>query len=467
MTKIIMKNLKILLFSILFIVFYKSQAQQYSVVSDTGYNSIYDLKPYCIADDGSIYKYVAPKKIAKYSPAGYLDVNFGVNGVATIPSDNISVMKFYDNSIYVIISNRDDTYLSKYSTTGILDTTFGNNGTVLIDNYMEDCMVNSDGSVYITGYGRVKKLLPNGSYDANFAMIDTGYEFTEFKRTVDNSLIYILKTGDNTTIKKNLSTGTADLTFGSNGVITFDGTQYPESFFVNKLDEVFLVLNDDKTIRKLNKIGIVDNEFGSNGSIAIDYTALINVGPNGPKYSLVNFPKLNFDSDNNLLIFARLSNIYYSSLAILRFNKYGDKDNAFTNNSYFRTFGINGISGVTAGDVIENKMVSDNEYLLILRVKFGIRDALQSFKYKRIDLLSVDDITNDNVLVYPIPTTDIINVILKNNEVINNSKIYSMDGKLLTVVKNKNIDVSHLSAGNYILEIVTSKGVVRKKIIKK
>lgn len=462
-----MKNFKLLFLLLLFSASGYLHSQQYSVIKDPGYNSIYDLEPYCIADDGSIYKYVAPKKIAKYSPAGYLDVNFGVSGVATIPDSNISVMKFYDNSIYVIISNRDDTYLSKYSTTGILDTTFGNNGTVLIDNYVQDCMVNSDGSIYITGYGRVKRLLSNGSYDANFTMINTGYQFTEFKRTVDDSLIYLFKDGSNTIIKKNLSTGATDLTFGNNGVIVFDSMQYPESFFVNKLNEVFLVLNDDKTIRKLKETGSVDNDFGSDGNITIDYTALIYVVPNGPKYSLVNYPKLNFDSDNNLLIFARLSNVYYSSLAILRFNKYGDKDNVFTGNTYFRTFGINGISGATAGDVIENKIVSDNEYLLILRVRFGIKAALQSFKYKRVDLLSVHDSTNDNVLIYPNPATDVITVVLKNNEIIDNLKIYAMDGKLLTVVKNKNIDVSHLSAGNYILEIVTSNGVLRKKIIKK
>jgi len=462
-----MKNLKILLFTVLFSVFCNLQAQQYSVIKDAGYNSIYDLEPYCLADDGSIYKYVAPQKIAKYSPGGYLDVNFGVNGVATIPSTNISLMKFYNNNIYVIISNRDDAYLSKYSTAGILDTTFGIDGRVLINNYIDNCIVNSDGSVYITGYGRVKKVLPNGSYDTNFAMIDTGYQFTEFKRTVDDSLIYIFKNGGNTFIKKNLSTGAADLTFGSSGVLTFNAALYPKSFFVNRFNEVFLALNDDKTITKLKATGIVDDTFGSNGNITVDYSTLIYVGPNGPKYSLADYPKIDFDSHNNLQIFARLSNIYYSSLAILRFDTYGNKDNTFTDNTYFKTFGVSGISGFTAGDVVEHKIVSDNEYLVVLNVRYGIRGGLQSFKYKRIDLLSVDNLANDNVLVYPNPATDIITVTLNNNEAIDHMKIYALDGRLLAKVKNKNIDVSHMSTGTYILEIVTKSGVVRKKIIKK
>ncbi|TDX83137.1 T9SS type A sorting domain-containing protein [Epilithonimonas xixisoli] len=461
-----MKNLNFLLVLLCFNAFCSLHAQQYSVIKDSEYNSIYDLRPYCLADDGSIYKYVAPKKLAKYSVTGYLDVNFGVNGVVTIPDDNIDLMKFYNNSIYVIISNRYDAYLSKYSMAGILDTTFGNNGKVLIDSYMEDFLVNSDGSVYITGFGEVKKLLPNGSYDTNFGIIDTGNMYTEFKRSEDDSLIYFLRNGSNTIIKKNLPTGAVDLTFGNNGTLIFNSTLYPRAFFMNKLNEIFLFLNDNKTITKLKANGIVDDTFGSAGSIMIDFTALIDVGPNGPKYSLGGYPQLDFDSNSNLLIFARISNIHYSSLAILRFNNYGVTDNTFSNNKYFSTHGINGISGATAGNVDGYKILSDNEYLVTLQVRYGISPAIQSFKYKRIDLLSVDNLTNDNVLVYPNPVNNIINIRLKENEKLNDVKVYTMDGKLVQQSKNKNVSVTFLSVGAYIIEITTNNGSYRKKIIK-
>ena len=69
----------------------------------------------------------------------------------------------------------------------------------------------------------------------------------------------------------------------------------------------------------------------------------------------------------------------------------------------------------------------------------------------------------DNIIVYPNPVDDIINI---NRNV--DIKIYSIIGDMVTYKTNTNIlDVSMLNSGVYNLQIMCNNKIVNKTIVKK
>lgn len=79
----------------------------------------------------------------------------------------------------------------------------------------------------------------------------------------------------------------------------------------------------------------------------------------------------------------------------------------------------------------------------------------------------VDDIKADEIMVYPNPAKDAINIVgLQNiNSLIS---LYSIDGKLVkcSEIIDNQCDISDLQSGIYLLKIKTSEGIFYKKIIK-
>jgi Zn-dependent metalloprotease len=75
---------------------------------------------------------------------------------------------------------------------------------------------------------------------------------------------------------------------------------------------------------------------------------------------------------------------------------------------------------------------------------------------------------NDELILYPNPVVGIINIIGK--DMIKTIRIYSPNGSLIRSIRNNSdyntFDLSDLNKGVYIVEIVTEKGTVIKKIIK-
>lgn len=91
-------------------------------------------------------------------------------------------------------------------------------------------------------------------------------------------------------------------------------------------------------------------------------------------------------------------------------------------------------------------------------------------------LLNVQNIFNSNnslnVIIYPNPTSGIINISTEKSNLIQNIKLLSLDGKLIykkDAIKNSNnkLNLDDLSKGIYILFIQTENGIITKKIIKK
>jgi len=84
------------------------------------------------------------------------------------------------------------------------------------------------------------------------------------------------------------------------------------------------------------------------------------------------------------------------------------------------------------------------------------------------EALSVNDHILSQLSVYPNPTNDIVTVKMPSNIEVVSMKLFDVLGNL--VLKNANtsrLDVSNLSSGLYLLDIITTAGSVSKKIVRK
>ena len=68
--------------------------------------------------------------------------------------------------------------------------------------------------------------------------------------------------------------------------------------------------------------------------------------------------------------------------------------------------------------------------------------------------------------IYPNPTSEILNI--KSEQKISRIEVYDISGKLLKSVdgKAKNVSVSSLNKGMYLIKLYTENGVVNSKFIK-
>lgn len=81
--------------------------------------------------------------------------------------------------------------------------------------------------------------------------------------------------------------------------------------------------------------------------------------------------------------------------------------------------------------------------------------------------LALNEFNKSNIMIYPNPATDFINII--GIKVIKSIKILSLEGKLISTLNGVNkINVSKLSTGVYLLEVETEKTLIKRiKFIKK
>lgn len=87
--------------------------------------------------------------------------------------------------------------------------------------------------------------------------------------------------------------------------------------------------------------------------------------------------------------------------------------------------------------------------------------------YNLIPLLSTDSFVMSNFSVYPNPTSNEVNISLKENLVLEKVNIYNVMGQLIKTEKSNVIKVNSLSKGTYYFEIFTDKGKGTKAIIVK
>lgn len=168
---------------------------------------------------------------------------------------------------------------------------------------------------------------------------------------------------------------------------------------------------------------------------------------------------LSFDATNSDLYYhlegCTLSNQDSSQIA-LYFNQTFIQQNTNLDNSFPdtfpATFGPLTYSFTTVGD------------LIYLDITNSIGEVATFYAQN----LSQDAFLKDAIRIYPNPVADVL-LIDSSIVAIENLDLYDMNGRLVEKYDtiNAQIDVSHLQHGVYILEISTSIGVLREKLVKK
>lgn len=82
-------------------------------------------------------------------------------------------------------------------------------------------------------------------------------------------------------------------------------------------------------------------------------------------------------------------------------------------------------------------------------------------------ILSSDTFVLENFNIYPNPTTDILNIELKENLTLEKVLIYNTSGQLVKETFEKTINVSDFATGIYNVQVLTNQGKATKKVIVK
>ena len=85
--------------------------------------------------------------------------------------------------------------------------------------------------------------------------------------------------------------------------------------------------------------------------------------------------------------------------------------------------------------------------------------------YDLSGVLSSDKFTKANFTIYPNPATEVLNIELQDDAILENVTIYNNVGQKIKSVKLNTVDVSTLSKGLYFVEVTTNQGKASKKVI--
>ena len=398
--------------------------------------------------------------ITRINSIGTNDTNFGVNGFASPNIQGnyeISTKTQSDNSI-LIYGGYNPAKIIRYTEDGILDNTFGTNGIVELgpNTYPSESdisfsnknlLLQSDGSIivrYIQNSNAVlKKVLSDGTPDNTFGVnsLIENIISKEIFISSDNKIIGFSFTSNNYTVEKFNLNGTNDNTFGTNGimVVSLPYTNFESKYIEQDNSGRFLVekLNFNTTPAflfdafRLNNNGLLDTSFGTNGYI-------------------------NFNNFQTLIVPTILvNNKYYfggativsntlDNLIMLKYNEDGTLDTSFNGNGY-KVENTNTIQEVCESINIQ----TDGKILVSGKYNNGSTKKLYLMRYVDQNL-STNDFENTSLKIVN-PINETLNIITENE--INNVSIIGTDGKLMIKTNEKNINTSNLSKGMYIVII--------------
>ncbi|WP_299212405.1 T9SS type A sorting domain-containing protein [uncultured Dokdonia sp.] len=110
--------------------------------------------------------------------------------------------------------------------------------------------------------------------------------------------------------------------------------------------------------------------------------------------------------------------------------------------------------------------LTDEDYTLV--TSKGIQADRFTLAFRSRELLNTDSFEQNEVLVYPNPSKNIITVQLSNPSEIRDMKVYDMLGREIQVdFQNNEVNISSLNTGIYLLKISTDSGTLTTTFIKK
>lgn len=120
----------------------------------------------------------------------------------------------------------------------------------------------------------------------------------------------------------------------------------------------------------------------------------------------------------------------------------------------------------TTGTLIEN-LINDTTYNFTIKVLTtdGSQSPEGTASATPNASLSLDELTLNEVFIYPNPARNILKIDLENENYI--IRLFSLDGKMIIESQNKkSIDLTKISSGHYIINIQTDNRIYSGKIIK-
>lgn len=125
--------------------------------------------------------------------------------------------------------------------------------------------------------------------------------------------------------------------------------------------------------------------------------------------------------------------------------------------------------GVIVDDVNGYSLIPDSSYLhpLIGESRIIINAIIDPGAYEFYFSTAVHDQYDRSISIYPVPTTDVLNIDGDESEIAH-LKIYSIDGEqLISTSRKSTIDLSGLSPGIYVLNVLfNDRTSMRRKVIK-
>ncbi|KEY19379.1 T9SS type A sorting domain-containing protein [Kaistella antarctica] len=466
-----MKKLYFLLILVSFIPFLKSQ----KINIDPTYNissTATDIPHF--GNGGEVYNFPEQfeNRVMRFTPTGNFDPNFGVDGyLSLLPLYTHSNIEITSSGIYTLqYGSQTSNTIVKYTLFGTIDTSFGINGsgrsaelfTLNSGIVAQKLIVNSDNSIYVLTTGnRIIKILPTGLIDSEFGTKIFNYNVTLLQSN-DNSLLLRYNNLNKDIITRYTPQGNLDISFGNSGELIIEIPVGFVDIFTNKLNE-FFILNRSEGIHNITKYTAngKDLSFATNGTLSLNYSSLF------PGSNIFGLSKIDFDSNNKILLFGTISYTYgqFAGMILLQYNVDGLPNNTFNDNkNYFMT-----PEQSNQVPYRNFKIIDDNTFLLLYLQSFAApRSLLNVSKYLRSDALNTSESNVINkVEIYPNPVADFVNVKVSPTEKLKKINIYSIDGRLIFTSTELKNNLEFLSPGNYIVEIITNRNKYSQKLIKK
>jgi uncharacterized delta-60 repeat protein len=430
---------------------------------------------------------------SKYNSNGTLDLSFGNLGkVVPVFGENVYTIlnaliqsdgKILINAFYSTFGSNETFFeLIRYNSNGSLDTTFGNNGKISTGQVNLRKINSVNGKLLFTGVTTlpsgnngyvIVQYNENGTIDnafgvngvATFNAGNSPFGFSSLAIQQEGKIIvsgnYFNGNGQLSCVTLRYTiNGILDNTFGINGVVTTPIPIFVNSNFVQSDGKIIVAGTSNNgsdtnfSTVKYNSNGTIDTTYGING---ITFSILDN-------YNQIN--SIILQPDNKILVALSQYNPEQNpnNFKVKRINTDGNYDNDFGGQQGITTSFYNGYN-----EAFSIGLQSNNKIIVAGTTNNGINN---DFAITRLTntVLSVDDFNNEasNVIIYPNPVTNSLNIKTSNELDVIEYSIYNMLGQIIYKSDDNNgkVNTTNFSNGIYNIQIKTNKGIVSKKFIK-
>ena len=400
---------------------------------------------------------------------------------------------------------------ARFTSNGILDTTFNTTGYKVftnLGNYFKiKPTINGHYIIMDIAYGgKIAKIDADGNFISNFNIYEDQNTFVDFELDILGNIFLLKSRNNNYSLSKLTNNGIIDTTFGTNGVVELGNTYRYSWLKLNNSGEIFLsgsqsISNTNVAIvvTKLSVNNTIDTSFGTNGSFIHNTGNIMGVSNkieilddgkilganagtlcNGSNcYGLIIYrllPNGTLDTtfrgsgisvipvqsesapsqieilDNNSFIIAGTG---IRSMYALKFDANGNLDNSFGVNGRIITpqLSSDGYPAYNRGFLIyDNSIILNGVYSLWYASSLRYSTVLR--KYNFTENMSITNPQQRNVILYPNPAKDELNINSFNQ--IESYKIYNVNGSLIEekkIINSEKIDVSNLNSGIYFIRL--------------